>query len=192
MKTNFITYMVYLLCPVYGLLYAVAEPYPQVKLIPEHSTLYRASSDFQQVELQRNLDIAIEKHKPIINQPYTNMGNIDPNTIELTIGDQLMLAGPAGITHLLPGHISKQVWLWQRSGLKNYKSILRRIRSMNPVPGFSYFFRSKHPSYPLIYIRSIDIRAFELGTEPYLEDYRLRNKEPVQNTFGFGIRFFIY
>lgn len=93
---------------------------------------------------------------------------------------------------LFPKTVSRYIWRTQHKMVKLYWSVRRRLRQMNPVPGYVYIFRSRSPAFPFIFMESVDQLAYDLGTYPFTDDGAFKYIKIRDRSFGFMVSTSLY
>ncbi len=88
--------------------------------------------------------------------------------------------------------INNELTYWQKYLFKKYKSGLHKIIDLNPIPGMSYGTSSHNPSYPYIFISTLDQFYFDLGTFPYTDDLRKNITNKLEYAYGFKFIYTLY
>lgn len=90
------------------------------------------------------------------------------------------------IAALFPKGIEENIDSWQKRMKKTYFSILRNFNQSNPFPSLEYFFTSRNPAFPFIYIYNIDELARNLRTIPLIDDHRIKLESNSDRSYGVG------
>ena len=90
------------------------------------------------------------------------------------------------IAALFPRKIEESIDSWQKRMKKTYFSIRRNFNQSNPFPSLEYFFTSRNPAFPFIYIYNIDELARNLRTIPLIDDHRIALESNSDRSYGVG------
>ena len=90
------------------------------------------------------------------------------------------------IAALFPKEIEESIDSWQKRMKKTYFSIRRNFNQNNPFPSLEYFFTSRNPAFPFIYIYNIDELARNLRTIPLIDDHRIALESNSDRSYGVG------
>ena len=91
------------------------------------------------------------------------------------------------IAALFPRKIEESIDSWQKRMKKTYFSIRRNFNQSNPFPSLEYFFTSRNPAFPFIYIYNIDELARNLRTIPLIDDHRIALESNSDRSYGVRI-----
>ncbi|RME88558.1 MAG: hypothetical protein D6767_09950 [Candidatus Hydrogenedentota bacterium] len=146
--------------------------------------LYLYSKPF--IALRSNLKVSLE-HRYILKQEknYLSQNNSLTN-IEIDVSSVLLVAN-VGYAVLFPPYLSRYLWRLEKNTVKNYFSLRRRLRKMNPIPGYVYSIRTRSPAFPFIYVHALDQLAADLSTYPFTDDLNFRMSKLRYRSFSFII-----